>query len=285
MPSLTTTPFQSNRHSALMLATCPPVFGEPGGVERSVDENATRGTTVGSPISATDREGAALNYSLSRDEWNAFSIDESTGQVSTRYKLNHEHRATHSLQVTASDGVHEVSAQVIVRVNDLDEPGRVSFWKPESVCLPVLHAILSDPDTDRSGFNLSWERSDNGVDGWALIGQIEATSSSYSALASDSGKFIRATVTYSDKFGAGKTAQRVQALGEFAPPRAGCESMAMGRVNRSIVTRRHRLTSFRLPADLAAIPVPQSQRGFSNCSQAGSTAGGSVLTDSSLRLC
>ena len=100
-------------------------------------------------------------------------------------------------------------------------------WPPP-VCTPVVHAYVFDPDRDETDHVWTWEISDNGVDGWTTIGQIESWDSTYSPTQAQANKFLRITVTYSDKFGSGKTVQRIEAIGSVEPLQNGCRAQAAG---------------------------------------------------------
>ena len=62
-----------------------PVFSEGASTTRSVSGSAPAGTSIGRPVTATDADqGATLTYSLEGTNAASFSIDGSTGQLSTR---------------------------------------------------------------------------------------------------------------------------------------------------------------------------------------------------------
>ena len=99
---------------------------------RSVDENATAGTGVGSPVTATDVDGDALTYALTGSS--AFAIGESSGQITVLGALDHETQSGYSLTVTVSDGKDasgiaddrvDDSNAVTVSVVNVEEPGTV----------------------------------------------------------------------------------------------------------------------------------------------------------------
>lgn len=50
-----------------------------------------------------------------------FSIDRYSGKVVLRKRLDAETRSEYSLQVIASDGIHEATTDLIVRVTDLND--------------------------------------------------------------------------------------------------------------------------------------------------------------------
>ena len=70
----------------------------------SIPENATVGTAVGTPVSATDADqGDIITYVLGGGDAASFNINKMTGQLTNAVKLDHEAGAT------GSDGVYEVT--------------------------------------------------------------------------------------------------------------------------------------------------------------------------------
>ena len=95
-------------------------------ISRAIDENAPTGAAAGDPVTATDPNGDPLNYSMTGAP--DFSIDRQTGQIRTASAMDHEARASYAATVTAAD-VHGATAQaqVVIAVNNLDEPGTLSL--------------------------------------------------------------------------------------------------------------------------------------------------------------
>ncbi|MXX23221.1 MAG: hypothetical protein F4Z93_09115, partial [Rhodospirillales bacterium] len=190
-----------------------PQFGAES-VDRSVGENATAGTGVGSPVTASDPDGDALTYALTGSS--AFVIDAGSGQISVASgaALDHETQASYSLTITVSDGKNaegnadasmDYTITVTVSVVNVDEPGVVSL---ESQADPPkagseLRATLLDRDGGVSGVTWAWQRSSDGTN-WAAIDG--GTSASYTPSADDVDRYLRATASYSDGHGPGKSA-------------------------------------------------------------------------------
>ncbi len=89
----------------------------------------------------------------------------------------------------------------------------------------ILRATLDDPDGSVSNEVWTWERSADGSTGWTAI--PGETDSAYWVVAADVGKFLRASVTYTDAHGAGQTAKgaidaavlrALTAVETFGPP-------------------------------------------------------------------
>ena len=111
-----------------------------------------------------------------------------------------------TITVTALSGATQ-TLEVEVEVTDLDEAGKVTLSQLQPQVSRIIDATLDDPDARVRSEDWQWSRGPN-VDGpWADIAGARST-----ALMSDAaheGMYLRATVTYTDKFGSGKTASAV----------------------------------------------------------------------------
>ena len=85
-------------------ANTPPEFADGENTTRSIAENSTSGTNIGTVIAATDADNNKLAYFLSGDDASAFSIDDSSGQLRTNAALNYEAKSSYTVTVTVSDG-------------------------------------------------------------------------------------------------------------------------------------------------------------------------------------
>ena len=82
-----------------------PTFTDGGSTTRSIAENMPGGTAVGSAISATDSDNSdTLRYSLSGTDAGSFSINSSTGQLSSSTQFDYETKNSYEVTVTVSDG-------------------------------------------------------------------------------------------------------------------------------------------------------------------------------------
>ena len=180
---------------------------------RFVDEHSPLGTNVGGSVRATDDDsGDTLTYTLSGVDASFFAIVATSGQLRTNAALNHETRSSYSVTVTATDTAQNSDdVRVIINVDNLDEPGSISFTQSGAETI----ATLSDPDGGVSGETWQWARSSNGSTGWMDIGG--ATSASYTPTSDDEGMYLRATVSYSDELGSGKIVRGVSTT-EVPPP-------------------------------------------------------------------
>ena len=92
----------------------------------SVAENATSGTTLtGTPLTVTDAD-ASTTYSawaiVSGNTGTAFTINSSTGVISTNATLDRETIASYSLGITVSDGSNTSSAETVtINLGDIND--------------------------------------------------------------------------------------------------------------------------------------------------------------------
>ena len=159
---------------------------------------------------ATDADGDPIVWSLGGDDAGDFSIP--GGVLAFKSPPNFEKPAdegannVYEVTVEASGGMHEVE----VTVTNVDEDGAVSFegrgqLQPQAG--RGLVASIKDPDGAADDQEWQWAKSMDGATGWTDI--EGATSASRSPAAADVGYYLRASVTYTDMFGAGKTASAV----------------------------------------------------------------------------
>ena len=182
---------------------------------RTLPENSVSGTNVsGGAITATDSDGDTLTYSLTGTDAGFFQINAS-GQlsISGSRTLNFEAaKNSYTVIVNVSDrkdaagGANTViddSITVTINLTNVDEPGTVSI----SGTLEggsTLTASVTDLDGTPTGVTWQWSRGNTA--GGAFANIISATSASYMLVAGDVGKYLRATASYTDPEGSGKSA-------------------------------------------------------------------------------
>ena len=172
---------------------------------RTIAENTTTGVAIGDPVTATDPDtGDTPAYTLGGTDAAFFDIDASTGQLRTQAALDHETKSSYTVTVTASDGALTAAVDVTVTVTNIDEAGTVTLSTDQPPARAEITAALTDPDEGVSGAVWQWERSSDGSTGWAGIG---TGSPSYTPVDGDVGYHLRATASYTDGHGPGKTAQ------------------------------------------------------------------------------
>ena len=172
---------------------------------RTIAENTTTGVAIGAPVTATDPDaGDTPAYTLGGTDAAFFDIDASTGQLRTQAALDYETRSSYTVTVTASDGALTAAVDVTVTVTNIDEAGTVALSTDQPAARAEITAALTDPDEGVTGAVWQWERSSDGNTGWAGIG---TGSPSYTPVDGDVGYHLRATASYTDGHGPGKTAQ------------------------------------------------------------------------------
>ena len=193
-------------------------------ITRTVLENTAAGENIGNPVEATDDNNDTLTYALNGTDAASFDIDPATGQLMTKAALDFETEATYSVTVTASDsGGLSDSIDVMVMVTNVDEMGRVTFWRggadATTAAIMVgdeLGGAVDDSDGNPGDTfpiamytrianvtSWQWARSMDMTD-WEDIG----TDGMYTVIDDDAGHYLRATATYTDGEGIGKMASK-----------------------------------------------------------------------------
>ena len=184
----------------------PPEF-DSATATREVPENTEAGENIGDPVTAADPDtGDTPAYTLEGADLDSFDIDSASGQIQTKPGVNYDHesKSSYTVTVTASDGALTAAVDVTVTVTNIDEAGTVTLSTDQPPARAEITAALTDPDEGVTGAVWQWERSGDGNTGWAGIG---TGSPSYTPVAGDVGYHLRATASYTDGHGPGKTAQ------------------------------------------------------------------------------
>ena len=205
------------------IANVPPRFR--GGLFQTIPEGEAG--VLPELLMATDRDNDTLTFGLGTGSDAAlFEINSSTGQVRVIEALDFETQTEFSLivPITLHDGKDadgnpdttvDVELTLSVRVTDVEEEGSVTLSAEEPESGTPLVATLTDGDGSISGEMWRWARSEDGETGWANISGATssgatssgATSSSYTPTETDGDFFLRASVTYTDNRGGGKSAE------------------------------------------------------------------------------
>ena len=144
-----------------------PVFTDGTSTTRSVAENTTSGTNIGSAVAATDPDtDDTLTYTLSGTDATSFSIVSTSGQLQTKASLDYETKTSYSVTISVSDGNGgSDSITVTVNVTDVDENRAPSFTDGSSTTRSVAENTGSgndigstvgatDPDNDTLTYTL-----------------------------------------------------------------------------------------------------------------------------------
>ena len=187
----------------------PPEFLDDGNYTRKVPENAAADTKIGVPVTATDTGTDNLTYTLSGTDAASFDIDAASGQLQTKAALDYETKSSYSVTVTATDpsGASD-TITVTITVTNADDPGKVTLSSTQPQVGTPLTATLTDPDGDVTDLTWQWEVSDDAADrSFTLING--ATSATFTPGTRDVEKHLKATASYTDEQGSGKTAEVV----------------------------------------------------------------------------
>ena len=171
-----------------------------------------------------------------------------SGQLVTKEPLDYETRSRYSVVVSVHDSKDfngnedsgiDATMNVTISLTNLDEAGEVSFSSDHPHIGTPLSAGVSDPDGGVSVLKWKWERSADGG-AWSLI--EAATSTSYTPVEDDRGRYLRATASYADEHGPGKSANAVSATAvvvntapRFAIPETGGDGTASAPVERMVI--------------------------------------------------
>ncbi len=181
-------------------------------------ENGTGGVAT---YTATDPEGAAIDWSLGGADADTLQID-AQGRLSFRAAPNYEAPAdanrdrVYQVAVVASDGALSASLAVSVRVTNVEEPGTVTLSSTQPRVGTELTAELHDPDGIEPGARWQWQRRADATAAWERVSSSSSArsppsypaASGYRPAAADVGQQLRATVVdYSDGHGDNKQAQ------------------------------------------------------------------------------
>ena len=200
---------------------------------RRVTEN-TGGDMVVATVEATDYNHDELTYTLGGTDEESFHIlDENIGELRVRSttRLDYETRRTYEVTVTATDAQNTSDTVTLtIEVTDVEHEGTVSLPLTQPRVGSPVQASLSDPDGGVTGTTWQWERSDDGVTGWEDIDG--ARSASYTPGTDDIGKYLRATATYTNTHGPGKTARSVTSSAVGAAPNSNPEFASASVVRR-----------------------------------------------------
>ena len=191
---------------------------------RTIEENTPAGEPLGAPFRATDGDGDTLTYSLGAGSAEDFEIDAASGQLRTRAVLDYETTSSYNLTVTATDpSADSNSVTVDVTVENVEEPGTVALSPVQPRVGDTLNALLTDPDMVSGAVTWSWERSTSRTSGWAAVSG--AASASYPTVDPDANYYLRATASYDDGAGDGKSASAVSANPVRAPAPGNTDPM------------------------------------------------------------
>ena len=189
----------------------------------SVDENSPGGTLVKN-IRISDPDGDELRYSLGGTDASDFNqvFHLGTRTAAIQVKLggtpDYESKSSYSITVNVTDredanGNTEViptiddSIDITININNLEEPGLITLSANTPMVGSEYRATLTDPDGGID--NLTWQWAKGATKGGAFDNIAGAASSNYTPVDADENQYLKATASYDDGHGTGKSASRV----------------------------------------------------------------------------
>ena len=187
---------------------------------RSVAENSAAGVNVGAAVTATDSNNDTLTYSLTGTDASSFNFNTSTRRIQTKSGVtyNFEGKSSYSVTVNVRDSkdaagntdtATDDSITVTINLTNVNEDGTVTITGTLSGG-SALAASVTDLDGTVSNLTWRWARGNTATGSFSNISG--ATAASYTLVAADVTKFLRATASYTDPQGSGKSAKRVTAV-------------------------------------------------------------------------
>ena len=161
---------------------------------------------------ATEPDNDPITWSLSGPDMGAFGIG-SGGELTFNTPPDFEGPTdgdtdnVYEVTVEASDGgATPGTLDVTITVTDVGEPGSVTLSSPNPQLGVPLMATLNDPEGVGGGVTWQWASSSDRSTWTDIDG---ATSETYTPVAEDEGKYLRATAEYTDGEGSSSTAEAV----------------------------------------------------------------------------
>ena len=185
-----------------------PVFSERTAA-RSVSENTATETSFGTPVTASDANSDTLTYTLGGADADSFGIVAASGQLQTGDPLDYESRSSYQVTVTAADPSNASDIiDVTITVSNVDEYGTVKLSSLQPQVGTALTATLTDPDGVPSSVAWQWGKSTAASGPFTNVSS-GADPATYTPVTADLNMYLRATATYTDPQGSGKTASVV----------------------------------------------------------------------------
>ncbi len=181
----------------------------------SVDENSAENTFVG-VAAAGDADDDSLTYSVSgtgaAEFNNVFDFDTATGEITVKAGANIDYESSvksYSVTVSVTDGEDasgaaespptiDATVSVRINVNNVDDPGTITFSTTAPRVGSALTATVSDPDSSVEVYTVQWARAANSDAPFIAI-PIDPgymANPTYTPTAADQGQYLRVTMLY-----------------------------------------------------------------------------------------
>ena len=195
-----------------------------GSTSESVSENTATSTVIETYEASDPDASATLTWSLSGDDAGDFVITKNAsgqGELKFMNVPNYESPAdngtdnSYNVTVGVRDGLDatggtdtavDAMRAVTITVTDLDEPGTVSISGTESGGSTLTASVTDDPDGGVTSESWRWARGDSAGGMFNNISGVLGGNATYVLVAADVGKYLRATASYTDDEGSGKSA-------------------------------------------------------------------------------
>ena len=167
------------------------------------------GTSMVATYMALGRDAGSATWSLSGADAGDFSIS-NAGVLTFSATPNYETPADantdniYMVTVEANDGTNTAMRAVTINVTNVDEDGTVSLSAQQPRVGTAITASLTDADGGVTGTAWQWAKA-TAMDG-TYSDIAGATSDSYTPVEGDANMHLRATASYTDGEGSGKTA-------------------------------------------------------------------------------
>ena len=145
-------------------------------------------------------------------------LNTSNGQLRTKAALDYEDKTTYSVTILVRDGVDDENnpnntaddtINVTINVTNVDEDGTVTLSNEQPEEEQPITATLADPDGGETSITWQWSTSSSRRGSWTNATGTGATSATYTPVTADVNKYLRATASYTDDEGSGKTAHGI----------------------------------------------------------------------------
>ena len=153
-------------------------------------------------LQASDEDDDDIEWTLSGMDASAFDIGTSSGVLTFKSPPDFEKKPTYSVTAEAAGGTIDLT----VNITNVEEPGSVKLDQIQPQVEIEVEASVSDPDEGVTGTTWQWAKSID-MNSWTDI--ENETSAGYTPVIDDIDYYLRASATYTDTLGDGKTAEMV----------------------------------------------------------------------------
>ena len=191
--------------------------------DTDVDYNE-KGTAAVGTYTVEGPQATSARWTLEGADRGDFSMDPTSGASSMlKFKSSPDYEApadadtnnTYMVTINAAVGGDIDTQEVTVTVANVEEDGTVALPSASPVVGGEVTAILTDPDGSISGLSWDWHTSSD-MATWSAAPGTETNdpmsfTSTYTTVADDVDKYLRATASYTDGYDSGNSEQAVSA--------------------------------------------------------------------------